>query len=124
MALRPGATGMFLCAVDDGVTRRKGTAGRLITTAWVAVGRIARGSEGAPEGACEPGDPPERPAPGPGRVCTPGRGGIPPRPWAPGCEPCRGPPPERSPPGPDPGRTDGPEPGRAPCGGGLEMICA
>src|SRR5215470_19674489 len=113
MALRPGATGMFLCAVEDGVTRRNGTAGRLMTTAWVAVGRIVRGSEGAPEGPCEPGPdaPPGRPPPGrgpPGRAWTPGRGGSPPgRPWPPGWGPREGTLPERSPPGADPGRTEG-----------------
>ena len=51
MALRPGAIGMFLCAVDDGVTRRTGISGRLMTTAWVAVGRSERGSAGGPDGA-------------------------------------------------------------------------
>src|SRR5690349_20952837 len=44
MALRPGASGMFLCAVEDGVTRRTCTKGRLSTTAWVAVGRRLRAS--------------------------------------------------------------------------------
>src|SRR5215468_11187344 len=107
MALRPGATGMFLWAVDEGVTRRKGTAGRLMTTAWVAVGRIARGSPGDPEDGCAPGPvPPWRgPVPPPGRgtdpprACTPGRAGVPERP---GC-------PERT---PAPGRlAGGTEPG-------------
>ncbi len=38
--------GMFLWAVDDGVTRRTCTDGRLMTTACVAVGRRVRGSIG------------------------------------------------------------------------------
>src|SRR5215468_10249949 len=100
MALRPGATGMFLWAVDDGVTRRKGTAGRLMTTACVAVGRIVRGSPGGPDGAWPPGPEPGRPpgrGPLPGRVWTPGRG-EPGRAWTPcGPAPRDGMPPGRPP---------------------------
>ncbi len=78
MALRPGAMGMFLWAVEEGVTRRTEISGRLMTTAWVAVGRKGRVSPGAAPGAVVP-ERPGAPAPGrgapPGRVCTavPGR---------------------------------------------------
>src|SRR4029453_4811007 len=50
MAFRPGATGMFLWAVDDGVTRRNGTFGRLMTTAWGAGGRGGSGAPAQPPG--------------------------------------------------------------------------
>ncbi len=132
MALRPGATGMFLWAVDEGVTRRNGTAGRLMTTAWVAVGRSERGSAGAPPGAWAPEapGPPGRvvtPGPGlgdsePGRDCIPGR--APGRPvWETG--PRGGAPPGRRPAGAEPGRAPGGTvPGRMPWAGGLERICA
>ena len=41
MAFCPGAMGMFLWAVEEGVTRLTGMSGRLTTTACVAVGRRA-----------------------------------------------------------------------------------
>src|SRR4029450_13466847 len=125
MAFRPGATGMFLWAVDDGVTRRNGTVGRLMTTAWVAVGRSVFGSAGEPPGDCAPGaerEPEPGRGPPPGRAWTPGRGGI--APGRPGPAPRAAPPEPGRSPGPDPGRTAGGEPGRRPCAGGLEMICA